>query len=162
MLTILEGIRLVIFDADDTLRHTTVEGKPCPHASGEWQLMPNVRETLSAIEWRRRGIQLGVASNQDQVGYGLLTMAMAERLLRDAAWAATSGAYRDPLIRLCPHRLEIPCTCRKPEPGLLLDVMRAAGRLPHETRFVGDAQSDREAAQRAHVHFTWAHEFFDW
>ena len=62
-----------------------------------------VIETLSAIDWRRQRLQLGVASNQDQVGYGLVTMAMAERLLRDAVRDATGDAVQAPLIRFCPQ-----------------------------------------------------------
>src|SRR5205085_2553999 len=59
--------RLVIFDADDTLRRTIVPGQPCPHAEGEWELLPGVRARLHRIP---PDVYIGVASNQDHVGYG--------------------------------------------------------------------------------------------
>ncbi|HKO15342.1 MAG TPA: HAD-IIIA family hydrolase [Gemmatimonadaceae bacterium] len=157
---LLDHVRLLIFDADGTLRRTTVSGRPCPHAPDEWELLPGVRDTLATVDWTARGIRLGIASNQDHVGYGLLAGMMAERLLRDALDAATDGRVRDPLIRFCPHRLDVACACRKPAPGLLLALLHAARVQREETLFVGDATVDAEAARRAGVRFHWAHEVF--
>jgi D-glycero-D-manno-heptose 1,7-bisphosphate phosphatase len=157
---LLAGVRLVIFDADDTLRRTTVPDQPCPHAEGEWKLIPGVRECLTGIDLVGQGIAVGVASNQDHVGYGLIPAALARELLREMIECATDGAVVDPEIRFCPHPLERPCDCRKPAPGMLLDIMRARDARPDETLFVGNADSDREAARRAGVRFVWASEFF--
>jgi D-glycero-D-manno-heptose 1,7-bisphosphate phosphatase len=157
---LLAGVRLVIFDADGTLRRTLVPGLPCPHAQDQWELLPGVRECLTAIDWRARNLRVGVASNQDHVGYGLIDDTLARSLLRAAIDAATDNAAPDPVIRLCPHRLEEPCTCRKPAPGMLLDIMREVGASPAATLFVGDTPTDAEAARRAGVRFAWANEFF--
>jgi D-glycero-D-manno-heptose 1,7-bisphosphate phosphatase len=152
--------RLVIFDADGTLRRTTVPGQPCPHASHEWELIPGVRECLSAIDWRRHDLAVGIASNQDHVGYGLIEADVAHQLLRDMIDAATDGAVRQPEIRLCPHRLEEPCRCRKPAPGMLLDIMHACQVAPADTLFIGDSHVDQQAARAAGVPFVWAGDFF--
>ncbi len=154
------GVRLVIFDADDTLRRTLVAGQPCPRAPDEWELMPGVRERLGAIPWTLLDVRLGVASNQDQVGYGLISHATAAALLRDAVVAATAGAVTDPVIRLCPHRPDAGCACRKPQPGMLLDIITECGVSAAETLFVGNSDIDCEAARRARTRFAWAHEFF--
>lgn len=160
------GVRLVIFDADDTLRRTTVAGQPCPRAPGEWVLLPGVRETLAGVRWSRDaggpGRQLALASNQDQVAYGHLTHAMARRLLADLARAATGHLPPSERLLLCPHALEDPCGCRKPAPGMLVVAVRHAGVAPDATLFVGDAASDREAARRAGVRFAWAWDLFPW
>lgn len=161
MAELSENIRLIIFDMDGTLRRTTVAGKPCPHAPGEWALLPNVREKLSRIVRERDEIRFGVASNQDQVAYGLLTEQMALRLIEDL-WDEAVGLNRSaPVVRICPHAMDAGCGCRKPEPGMLLSIMRACGVPPGETLFVGDAEVDREAARRAGVSFAWAWDFFD-
>jgi len=157
-----DDLRLVVFDADGTLRRTLVAGQPCPLAPGEWELMPRVRETLATVDWRRRELRVGVASNQDWIGYGHLARAMGERLLHDAIAAATSGAARDPIVRLCPHVPEDHCTCRKPAPGMLLEIMATADARATETLFVGDMEIDAEAARRAGVRFRWASDFFGW
>lgn len=158
---LLAGVRLVIFDADDTLRRTTIPGQPCPHGDDEWELLPGVRDRLTTIDWCARGIRVAVASNQDHVGYGLIDAAAAHRLLRAAIDAATDCTAPDPEIRFCPHRLEEPCECRKPAPGMLLDLMRQLEVPPSATLFVGDSPSDSEAARRAGVRFSWASEFFN-
>jgi len=153
--------QLVIFDADDTLRRTTTPGQPCPHRSGEWELIPGVRETLSQLPWDDpSGPRLGLASNQDQVAYGFLTSEMARRLLRDLALAATGLAPADAALQLCPHALDVQCDCRKPNPGMLLRIMEHYGVGPEETVFVGNDSSDCEAAQRAGVSFLWADKLF--
>ena len=155
----LEGMRLLVFDADGTLRRTTVPNQPCPRTPHEWELLPGVRELLSTVDWSR-GPRIGVASNQDWVGYGLIAPEMAESLLRDLITTATAGAVSDPLIRYCPHRLEEPCGCRKPAPGMLLDLMLTANARRTETLFVGNAGTDRDAATRAGCRFAWASDFF--
>jgi len=152
--------RLLVFDADDTLRRTTVAGKPCPHAPGEWELLPGVRETLRRVDWRGGALLLGVASNQDQIAYGHLSEAMARRLLCAMLIEATGCAMLKAVIALCPHALELDCACRKPQPGMLLSIMRAHRVTPAQTVFVGDAETDREAARRAGVAFIHARDFF--
>ncbi len=157
----LYGYRLVVFDADDTLRQTIAPGKPCPHAPGDWVLRPGVRETLLRVAWGgESGPQMGMASNQDQVGYGLLSLEMARRLLRDLAIAATGRAPDEGALQLCPHAPEAGCMCRKPAPQMLLSIMEHYGVEPTETLFVGNAEEDRQAAARAGVAFMWAADLF--
>lgn len=162
MLRIPEQIKLIIFDADGTLRRTTVAGKPCPHAPGEWELMPKVEEALSDVNWSERGLALGVASNQDQVAYGHLSERMAYQLLEEMIIAAAGCDPSIVTIKFCPHALEIDCDCRKPQPGMLIEIMRSRSVAPAEAMFVGDSEIDREAARRAGVSFICARDFFKW
>jgi D-glycero-D-manno-heptose 1,7-bisphosphate phosphatase len=157
----LQGYALVVFDADDTLRQTIVRGRPCPRAPGEWVLRPGVSETLGRVAWSgEHGLRLGLASNQDQVAYGLVSREMARRLLRDLAIAATGTAPADPALQLCPHAADAGCECRKPKPRMLLNIMEHYGVGPDDTIFVGNAEVDREAAARAGVTFMWAADLF--
>jgi D-glycero-D-manno-heptose 1,7-bisphosphate phosphatase len=158
---ILERYRLAVFDADDTLRQTIVPGKPCPHGPGEWVLRPRVRETLGGVRWGEPdGPRLGLASNQDQVAYGLLSLEMARRLLRDLAIAVTGNTPDEAALQLCPHASDDGCGCRKPEPRMILNIMEHYAVEPHDTIFVGNAGIDRDAAARAGVRFMWATELF--
>ncbi len=153
--------RLFIFDADDTLRRTVVPGKPCPHRPNEWVLMPGVREILADVPWDHPdGPRLGIASNQDQVAYGHLSLATARGLLRDLAQSAANFVPPDGALQLCPHTLELRCNCRKPEPGMLLAIMRHYNIGPSETLFVGNHEVDHGAAARAGTAFQSAEEFF--
>ena len=158
---IFHRYRLFIFDADDTLRRTTSPGKPCPHAPGEWELMPGVRELLGGISWSwASSPRLGIASNQDQVGYGHLSLATARDLLRDLALAATNFIPPDQALQLCPHPADQDCDCRKPRPGMLLTIMDYYGVKPRDVLFVGNHEIDKEAAARAKTAFSWSADFF--
>jgi D-glycero-D-manno-heptose 1,7-bisphosphate phosphatase len=152
--------RLVIFDADGTLRWTTVPGQPCPNAPGEWRLMPNVRETLSAYDWDRT--RLAVASNQNGVAHGHLTKAMARRLLEETVAAAVGFVPPDAVIEMCTCAASDACPCRKPAPGMLLDILAKTGIAAEDAVYVGDLDIDREAARRAGVPFRLAGDFFGW
>lgn len=156
------GTTLFIFDADDTLRRTLVAGQPCPRAPGEWALCPGVRERLARVPWGAGdgGAHFAIASNQDQVGYGLLAHADAHRLLVDLAVAAAGFEPPAPCIQLCPHRPHEGCDCRKPAPAMLQRIMQACAVPASRTLFVGDATTDAEAARRAGVAFAWAWDFF--
>lgn len=152
--------RLIIFDADGTLRWTVVPGQPCPNAQEEWQLFPGVRETLRALDWGEAGYKLGVASNQNGVALGYLSEAMARRLLRDMVAEALGFVPADAAIVMCTCSPGRRCPCRKPEPGMLQEILRHFDLPPEDALFVGDLEIDRDAAARAGVAFRWAHEFF--
>jgi D-glycero-D-manno-heptose 1,7-bisphosphate phosphatase len=153
---------LLLFDADGTLRWTTVEGQGYPRAPHEWRLMPNVRETLARFDWRPGGTRLGVASNQNGVAAGHLSEQMARRLLHDTVRAAIGFVPEDAAIEMCACPLSARCRCRKPEPGLLVRILHRAGVSADQALFVGDLDIDREAARRAGVPFAWAWDFFGW
>lgn len=153
-------MKLYVFDADETLRHTIVPDRPCPYAPGEWVLLPNVRERLAEIPFGPDGPFLGVASNQDRVGYGHFSADMARRLLEDMVQEATGG-LEGARVEFCPHTAEEDCCCRKPRPGMLRRLLDHFGVAPHEAIFVGDTESDRQAAEAIGMHFAWAWDFFD-
>ncbi len=156
------SFKLYIFDADGTLRRTTVKGQPCPNKAGEWELMPGVRERLAEIDWRRGEAQFGVASNQGGVGVGYLRFEVAYQLLYEMAEAAFGMKPPEGSIEICPHAPSEGCACRKPEPEMLLRLMRRFDADESQTLFVGDMEKDAEAARRAGVSFMWAREFFGW
>jgi len=150
-------LRLIIFDADGTLRRTRVPGKPCPHTADEWELLEGVQATVSALPGE---LYLGVASNQDHVGYGHLSHAEAHGLL-SAALEQASGRKPDPAaVQLCPHRLDVACNCRKPAPGMLLAVLDHFRVPPSEALFVGNERTDQLAAENAHMPFLWAQDLW--
>lgn len=155
-----DPVRLFIFDADDTLRRTRVPGQPCPHRPDEWELMPGVREILARYDWAQGQLQVGIASNQDHVGFGLLSESTARRLLRDMVAAAFGTVRPEPRIELCPRADAGRDGCWKPHPRMLLTIMTHFGTPPHRTVFIGNTESDRQAAHAAGSAFMWRDGFF--
>lgn len=161
--------RIVLFDADGTLRRCTIPGQPCPNRDGEWELLPGVREKISTLKSMEL---ICLVSNQAGIAYGHLTHEMANLLLRDLLTVVLDGLSLPKLlgasIECCPHAVDAGCICRKPSPFMLLFATANLVGPNHptlrrdEVLFVGDMRSDKEAAERAGIEFAWACEFFGW
>ena len=52
-------------------------------------------------------------------------------------------------LTYCPHHPDDACLCRKPEPGMLLEMMQLFAVDPEDAVFVGDSLRDAQAAQAA-------------
>lgn len=157
--------KLIIFDADGTLRRCVVEGQPCPNADDEWELLPDVRNTIQSVVNMRPDVYLAIASNQGGVDLGYIAHDAASAMLTNLGRAAFPNPYRGKrhwLVTMCPHRPDAGCECRKPRPGMLQRLMRAFEVDPGSTLYVGDLDSDSLAARAAGCRFQWAWEFFDW
>jgi len=149
---------LYIFDKDKTLVGP-LEGPPA-NSIEEQHLLPGVAEKCA--ELRGQGHTLVIASNQGGVAWGFLTEDEAYALVGHAARLIGAKA-----IAMCPHhpkgkieQYAIECPRRKPAPGMLLDLMRQLGFHASRTIYIGDMESDREAAEAAGVKFVWTKDFF--
>jgi histidinol-phosphate phosphatase family protein len=156
----LAGVKLFIFDADGTLRWSVPPGRRYPLAHGEWRLMPGVAEKLRAMPWAPAGPWLAIASNQNGVAAGELSEELALALLRDMLTAALGRVPDETRIETCTCDARLDCFCRKPAPGLLLRLLAHYGVPPVEALFIGDLDSDAEAARRAGIAFMRAERFF--
>ena len=156
--------RVIVFDADGTLRYCTVEGQPCPNSSGEWKLYTGVRETLSEYSWagpnEGEGTGYGIASNQGGVGVGYFSAETARELLEDTFRTAFGFPPAAGTVEFCPHAPYAGCHCRKPRPLMLNRIMDLYGASAEEVLFVGDREDDRLAAENAGCDFQWAEDFF--
>jgi len=161
----MTNYKLIIFDADGTLRRCTVEGQSCPNAPDEWELLPDVKRALAEIDWGSPyagRVAYSIASNQSGIARGYVTREMARRLLEDMAIEAFGARPGTDMIQMCPHHPDDDCPCRKPKPFMLERLMWSWRLSPRETLFVGDMESDRQAAENAGCDFVWARDFFKW
>lgn len=147
-------MKLIIFDADGTLRKTK-SGAPAPQTMDDWELLPGVAEYFDA---ERAGVQYGIASNQAGVTYGYVTEA-------DAFFALSALAYK---LKIPPLAMKMEVSAdrshprRKPNPGMLEEIIEFYREYfeIEAVLFVGDRDEDAEAARRAGVQFCWADNFF--
>jgi D-glycero-D-manno-heptose 1,7-bisphosphate phosphatase len=95
------------------------------------------------------GIPVAVVTNQSCVDRGLTSRQFVDDvcswLLRQARLAGGDLAG----FHVCPHTPGAGCGCRKPEPGLLCEAIRAVGAAPSHTWMVGDHDTDIVAGRRA-------------
>ena len=126
--------------------------------AGHPVLMPNVVATLARE--RPRFDVCFIVSNQARVSTGEISEA---EVLRRFAWAneQLGGPFTD--CRLCPHTDADGCDCRKPRPGMFLELARVHDVDLRASTHVGDSEKDRDAAATAGVGtFVWALDFFGW
>lgn len=157
-------LKVVLFDADDTLRRCTVPGQNCPYNEGEWELIPGTEEYIRELQRSHPHLRFGIVSNQGGIASGKVKQRVAAALLRvlltqlfgEAGW---EGFY-------CEHASTGNCLCRKPSPYMLLQAAARLGDLLSDTLqrdevlYVGDLPTDKQAAEAAGFHFQWADEFF--
>jgi histidinol-phosphate phosphatase family protein len=129
----------VFFDRDGTL----VVDVPYNGDPARVRLAPGARAAVQRL--REAGIPTAVVSNQSGIARGLLT---------DQQVHAVNARIEELLGPLggwhyCPHGPEDGCTCRKPEPGLVLRAARHLGVDPARCAVVGDIGADVEAALAA-------------
>ncbi|SFF59158.1 haloacid dehalogenase superfamily, subfamily IA, variant 3 with third motif having DD or ED [Actinacidiphila alni] len=132
----------VLFDRDGTLIHDV----PYNADPDLVRPMPYAAEALRLLH--AEGIATGVVSNQSGIGRGLLTADQVRRVnARVDALLGPFGTWE-----VCPHRPAAGCTCRKPEPGLVLRAAHRLGVRPRDCAVIGDIGADLLAARAAGAH----------
>ena len=135
----VRAIRVVVFDRDGTL----VEDVPYNSDPGAVVARPGAVDAVHRL--RARGLKTAVATNQSGIGRGIVTRHEVDAV--DARVDDIFGTFDDWAV--CPHGPDDGCRCRKPAPGLLLDVAAHLGAGLHEVVVVGDRRADVGAAVAA-------------
>jgi len=90
-----------------------------------------------------------VATNQSGIARGLLDTATLFAIHDTLQRAAAQVGGRVDAFFFCPHAADSSCECRKPRPGMLLEIGRRFNVPLDEAYMVGDARRDLEAAAAA-------------
>ncbi len=138
-------IRWVFLDRDGTINVNALPGEYIT-AADQVVLLPGAAEAIRALN--AAGVWVGVVTNQRGIARGEMTeadlQAVHERLTQELA---RGGAHLDAIYH-CPHEHDA-CSCRKPQPGMLLRAQRENPGLTFAaSALIGDAQSDVEAGRR--------------
>jgi|SRR5688572_17637501 len=137
-------MKLVILDRDGTINHDSDQYIKSPE---EFHLIEGSLEAIARLT--QAGYRVVVATNQSGIARGLLDtatlIAMYTQLQRQAAQA---GGRIDAFF-FCPHAADSACECRKPKPGMLLEIGRRFNVSLQDVYMVGDARRDVEAAVAA-------------
>src|SRR5712692_7237080 len=113
----------------------------------ELELLPGISRPLRII--RDMGYLVVVVTNQSAVGRGLTTQHQIGQIHEKLSSELEKLGCKIDAIYYCPHRPEEKCSCRKPEPGLILRAAEDLGIDVARSWMVGDKDTDLEAARRA-------------
>lgn len=140
----MHDTKLVILGRDGILNEFREGHVTAPE---EWQPVDGALEAVARIN--HAGWHVVVATNQSGIGRGMIDMAAVNAVharMMQMLWA--QGGRIDAVF-FCPHTPEEQCDCRKPKPGMLLDVLHRYGVAAHEVPVVGDTLRDLQAAHAA-------------
>ncbi len=133
---------LIIMDRDGVINYDSDEYIKSPK---EWIPIPH---SLNAImRLHQAGHQLVVATNQSGIGRGYYSRDVLNAIhqkMKDELSAI--GGHLDG-IYICPHTPDDACDCRKPKPGMLLEIARDFNADLKQAYYVGDSIRDIQAAQ---------------
>jgi D-glycero-D-manno-heptose 1,7-bisphosphate phosphatase len=134
-------MKLVILDRDGVINQDSDQFIKTPD---EWKPIPGSLEAIAKLN--HAGFRVVVASNQSGIGRGLFDMG-ALNAINDKMYRALSqvGGRIDALF-YCPHAAESNCGCRKPKPGMLLDIAQRFNVDLADVPAVGDSLRDLQAA----------------
>lgn len=139
-------LRLVILDRDGVINE---DSDDYIRSVEEWRPIPGSIEALGMMA--NSGLLLAVATNQSGVGRGYYDLDTLEAMhVKLHALAQKQGA-RISRIEYCVHVPGEHCTCRKPRPGMLLNILDALDVRPQQALMVGDSPKDVQAAGAAGV-----------
>ena len=134
-------MKLVVLDRDGTINHDSDQYIKSP---AEWKPIKGSLEAIARLT--QAGYRVVVATNQSGIARGLFDTA-ALNAIHDAMQRAVHQAGgRIDAIFFCPHAGEANCECRKPKPGMLLEIGRRMNAPLAGVPMVGDALRDLQAA----------------
>ena len=133
-------MKLVILDRDGTLNF---DRDDYVTSADEWQPIPGALEAVARLT--QAGWHAVVATNQSGLGRGLFDMAALNSMHQKLNQRMTQAGGRIDAIFFCPHTPGDDCACRKPLPGLMLQIGERYAVDLKQVPMVGDSLRDLQA-----------------
>lgn len=138
--------QVIVLDRDGVINEDSAE---FIKSADEWVPLNGSLEAIKRLN--RAGYKVAVASNQSGIARGYFDAASVQAMHdKMQGLLAQRGAAVD-FIVYCPHGPTDNCLCRKPKPGMLLQIAQHFDVKPGQMIFVGDSISDIQAARMAGV-----------
>lgn len=133
-------MKLVILDRDGTINEDRDDFVKSPE---EWVPLAGALEAIARLN--HAGWHAVLATNQSGLGRGLFDMAMLNAMHARMNQLLAKQGGRIDAVFFCPHTPEEQCDCRKPMPGLVLEIAERYGVDLKDVPLVGDSLRDVQA-----------------
>jgi len=132
-------------------REGTLNVRPAEHeyvtSSSEFVWLPGAREGMRRLH--QASFVLAVVSNQRGVARGLVSVSAVRQIETRIQDDLARFGCRVERFRYCFHDLADRCECRKPRPGMLLELARDLDLELSRSWMIGDMDSDVAAGKAA-------------
>jgi len=136
--------KVVILGRDGILNEFREDHVKAPE---EWLPIKGALEAVSRLN--HAGWHAVVATNQSGIGRGMIDMASVNAVHLHMNQMLMAQGGRVDAVFFCPHTPEDQCDCRKPLPGMMLDIGRRYGVDLRLVPMVTDVARDLVAAHAA-------------
>jgi D-glycero-D-manno-heptose 1,7-bisphosphate phosphatase len=136
--------KLVILGRDGILNEFREGHVTAPE---EWVPVDGALEAVARIN--HAGWHVVVATNQSGIGRGMIDMSAVNAVHARMHQMLQQQGGRIDAVFFCPHTPEEGCDCRKPKPGMLVDIGRRYNVDLDSVPMVGDTLRDLQAAVAA-------------
>jgi len=137
-------MKLVILDRDGVINLDSDQYIKSPQ---EWTPIPGSLEAIARLT--QAGFRVVVATNQSGLGRGLFDMATLNAMHDKMHKAVGQLGGRIDAVFFCPHAQDAGCACRKPKPGMLLEIAERFKLALAGVPVIGDSLRDLQAASAA-------------
>ncbi|MGK9253559.1 D-glycero-alpha-D-manno-heptose-1,7-bisphosphate 7-phosphatase [Paenibacillus humicus] len=143
----MKSAKAVFLDRDGVVNEMNTGRVRQVNGPDDVHLLPGTAEAIRGLA--EAGYRVYVVTNQGGVGLGYMSLADLEAVHeRLEELLAEKGARLDG-IAFCPHKPDYGCACRKPQPGMLLELAKRHRLSLSESYMIGDRESDIAAGRAA-------------
>lgn len=136
-------MKLVILDRDGVINQ---DRDDYVKNSLEWVPLPRSLDAIALFS--QAGWRVVVATNQSGIGRGLFDMHALNAMHEKMHHLTGKAGGRIDAVFFCPHKPDAGCTCRKPKPGMMLDIAERFGVKPESLWVIGDSLRDLQAVDQ--------------
>lgn len=133
-------MKLIVLDRDGVIN---VDSDQFIKSPDEWKPIPGSLEAIARLN--ESGWRVVVASNQSGVGRGLFDMDTLNAINEKMTKAIGQAGGRLDAIFFCPHSADSTCDCRKPRPGMFVQIAERFNVDMKGVPVVGDSLRDLQA-----------------
>jgi D-glycero-D-manno-heptose 1,7-bisphosphate phosphatase len=132
--------KLIILDRDGVINHDSDEFIKSPD---EWIPIPGSLEAIARLN--QAGYRVVVCTNQSGVSRGLFDMLTLNAIHQKMHRAAKQVGADIDAVFFCPHAADDNCDCRKPKPGMVLEIGRRFDVSLKGVPTIGDSLRDLQS-----------------
>ena len=144
MKNVMSNRKIMVLDRDGVINHDSDQYIKSPE---EWQAIPGSLEAISRL--CREDYQVVVITNQSGISRGLYSINTLNRIHQKMLDELHHFGGEISALFFCPHSDAHNCECRKPKPGMFLELSQRVKCNLKNVYAVGDSLRDLQAAQSA-------------